>query len=592
MSAVGPRAVRSRRRRRALGAFAACLAGAVLAGCGGVPSHSSPQVIKRVQVAQPNNVTVTPEPGADPREIVSEFLQAVATSDTNHTAARGFLTTEASARWSDSTATVLQGPIVVGNFDNGTVQVSGQPVGTLSATGAYTPVLQGDGDGGPSLGFSFGLEQVKGQWRISTLQKGIILSQASFEQLYNQRELYFYNQDQNPAYDEKYLIPDPRFTPLNDPSLLASWLVTQLVGGPSAPSPLQNAVASAFPAQTDATRVSIVMGTPARITLPGAGSLDGTTLDLLAGQLANTLAQVSGISTLQIVDAGRAVRIPQSGSTTFSQLDFAAAVSDPVANPALYYINRGGVVDAAGRPLGGPVGAGDYGLSSAALGSAGSGDLRVAGVSGAGTGGRLYVGSVRTGLKATAVHGQLSRPAWVPGRDEVWVGAGAALQRCTLGGACTAPPLVAASGAVPRGTIGAVRFSPEGGRVAMVIAGADGSSQVWIGAVDRSGTQVRVDGLTAITPVGIAIRDVAWNDPLKLFVIGSSSTNIYEVQADGSLWTTRTIPGLPQNPESITVAENQEAWVSAGQTVWVQRNGSWTSPGSGETPGVNPVYAE
>ena len=597
MTAAADGRVGRRGRRRGGGrvpsaVLASLATAAVLSGCGGVPSHSSPQVIKRVQVAQPNNVSVTPESGADPREIVNEFLQAAATSDTNHTAARGFLTADASARWSDSTATVLQGPIVVGNFANGTVQVSGQPVGTLSATGTYTPVLQGDGNGGQSLGFSFGLAQVNGQWRISALQKGIILSQVSFESLYAQRELYFYNQDQNPAYDEKYLIPDPRFTPLTDSSLLASWLVSQLVGGPSAPSPLQNAVASAFPAQTDATRVSIVIGTPVRITLPGAGSLDGTTLNLLAGQLANTLAQVPGVSTMQIVDAGRAVRIPQTGSTTFSQLDFAPAVSDPVTDPALYYIYRGGVVDAVGRAVSGAVGAGDYGLSSAALGSVGSGDLRVAGVSGSGASGRLYVGTVHGGLKATAVHGQMSRPAWVPGRDEVWVGAGAALQHCTLAAVCTAAPVVAASGSVPRGTIGAIRFSPEGGRIAMVITGADGSSQVWVGAVDRTGTQVRVDGLTAITPVGIAVRDVAWNDPLKLFLIGSNTTNIYEVQVDGSLWTPRTIPGLPQNPDSITVAENQDAWVSAGQTVWVQRAGSWTYPGTGQTPGVNPVYVE
>jgi lipoprotein LpqB-like beta-propeller protein/sporulation and spore germination protein len=595
MSARVARPIRAHRRRRVpaavLAAGLVCVLSTV-AGCGGVPARSSPQVIKRVQVAQPNNVSVTPEPGAGPREIVNEFLQAVETSDTNHTAARGFLTADASARWSDSTTTVLQGPIVVGNFDNGTVQVSGQPVGTLSATGVYTPVLQGDGSGGPSLGFSFGLEQVKGQWRVSALQKGIILSQASFEQLYRQRELFFYNQDPNPAYDEKFLIPDPRFTPLTDPSLLASWLVTELVGGPSAPSPLQNAVASAFPAQTEAARVSIVGGTPARITVPGAGSLDGTTLDLLAGQLANTLAQVSGMSTMQIVDAGRAVRVPQTGSTVFSALDFAPAVAAPVTTPSLYYIYRGGVVDALGHPLAGAVGSGDYGLSSAALGLAGPGDLRVAGVSGQGAGGRLYVGTLHGGLKATAVHGQMSRPAWVPGRDEVWVGAGSALQRCTLPGACTTAPLLAGSGSVSKGTIASLRFSPEGGRVAMVIAGADGSAQVWVGAVDRTGTQVRVDGLTAITPVGIVIRDVAWNDPLRLFVIGSSSTNIYEVQVDGSLWTPRTIPGLPQNPDSITVAENQEAWVSAGQTVWVQRAGSWTYPGNGQTPGVNPVYAE
>jgi hypothetical protein len=153
----------------------------------------------------------------------------------------------------------------------------------------------------------------------------------------------------------------------------------------------------------------------------------------------------------------------------------------------------------------------------------------------------------------------------------------------------------------------ALRFSPEGARVAVVFAAPDGTAQVWVGTVVRSQTQVRVDGLQAITPAGIAITDVAWNDPLKLFVIGrpvsspSSPTaravpigdaDIYEVQVDGSLWTPRTVANLPQDPDSITVAENEDAWVSAGSTVWVQRAGGWASPGPGSTPGTNPVYVE
>jgi hypothetical protein len=121
---------------------------------------------------------------------------------------------------------------------------------------------------------------------------------------------------------------------------------------------------------------------------------------------------------------------------------------------------------------------------------------------------------------------------------------------------------------------------------------------VWVGAVVRSPAQVRVDSLEQITPQGIAIKDVAWNDALKLFVIGrvvsSGETNIFEVQVDGSLWTPRNISGLPSAPDSITVAENQVAWVSAGQAIWVQRAGSWANPGpiNGQTNGTNPVYLE
>jgi hypothetical protein len=131
-----------------------------------------------------------------------------------------------------------------------------------------------------------------------------------------------------------------------------------------------------------------------------------------------------------------------------------------------------------------------------------------------------------------------------------------------------------------------------------VITASDGTAQVWVGSVVRNQAQVRVDSLEQITPQGIAIKDVAWNDSLKLFVIGravsSGDTNIFEVQVDGSLWTPRNITNLPQAPDSITVAENQVAWVSAGTTVWVQSAGSWANPGpgNGQTNGVNPVYLE
>jgi hypothetical protein len=560
-----------------------------LAACGGVPSNSSPQVVKRVgQQAQPSEVAVTPQPGEGPREVVSDFLSAVATADTNHTAALGFLTADAQQRWSDATVTVLQTD-TISNFDNGAIQVTGQKAGSVSINGAYQPALQGG-----TTDATFGLTQVKGQWRINAPPNGVILSEASFEALYTQHPVYFFD------LAEKHLVPDPRFTTLTDPALLATWLVKQLATG-EIPA-LQNAVTNELPTQTDVNRVSVTIGNPTTVTLPGAGQLDSPTRNLLAAQLAITLAQVPTVRSLQVIDTGRPVSIPRTGGTTFSALDFPELANESIPAPTLYYIRNGGVVDENGHPLAGGVGSGTYGLGSAAVASLGSGDLRVAGVSGNGANAKLLIGTLQGGLKTTSVRGQLSRPAWVPGRDEVWVGDGSGLRFCTLSLACRTAPLVPASSSLPgrESTIAAVRFSPEGARIAVVIDAPDGTAQVWIGAVVRTATQVSVDGLTQITPTGVFIRDVAWNDPLKLFVIGwadssGTSGNVYEVQVDGSLWTPRTIANLPGVPDSITVAENEDAWVSAGsasETVWVQRAGAWASPSNGQTPGVNPVYLE
>jgi hypothetical protein len=562
-----------------------------LSGCTGIPSQSSPQiVVNRIGAgAQSSAPAITPAPDSPPRTIVSDFLDASASMDV--LSARKFLTADANTRWLVSTVTVIDSAFQISTFANGSVTLTARKIGSLNAAGTYTPDLQGDGGGDVPVPFVFGLKSVNGQWRIDTLPNSVILTSDQFDALYTQHRLYFYD------LAEQHLVPDPRFTQLTDPASLAGWLVQQLVTGPA--TELQNAVINEFPQQLDPRRVTFTLGPLSTIDLPGSSQLDAKTLNLLAAQIATTLTQVPSIGDLKIVDAGRAIPIPQAGGVPFSAADFAAALPSAVAPESLYYINHaGGIADEQGKPLPGALGSGTYGLTSAAVAvGTGASELRVAGVTGSGDFGRLLVGTVTSGLTKTCVRGRLSRPAWAPQHDEVWVGDGTSVQRCGLDGTATEVPVSLTSGSVT-GSITALRFSPDGSRIALVITASDGSAQVWVGAVVRSPAQVRVDSLEQITPQGIAIKDVAWNDALKLFVIGrvvsSGETNIFEVQVDGSLWTPRNISGLPQAPDSITVAENQVAWVSAGPTIWVQRAGSWANPGpvNGQTNGTNPVYLE
>jgi hypothetical protein len=294
--------------------------------------------------------------------------------------------------------------------------------------------------------------------------------------------------------------------------------------------------------------------------------------------------------------------VPSAGGTKFSASDFPSAVAAPNDSPALYYVNGGGrIVNEDGSTIGGRAGSANYQFSSVAMAHNGSADLRVAATVGNSANARLFVGTLDKGLDPTSVRGSLSRPTWAPGRDEVWLGAGAKLLELDLQGHVRPVPLTA-SGSTVDGNVTAVRFSPDGARVAVVLTNSTAAgpvAQVWIGSVIRTGEgagQVRVDSLTPITPQDVAVTDVAWNDQLKLFTIGrilaSGESSVFEVQVDGSLWTARGIGNLPQAPDSITVAENEVAWVSAGGTVWAQRAGNWVSPGTGPTSGTNPVYLE
>jgi hypothetical protein len=206
------------------------------------------------------------------------------------------------------------------------------------------------------------------------------------------------------------------------------------------------------------------------------------------------------------------------------------------------------------------------------------------------------VGTQRDGLRATSVRGPLSRPAFVPGRNEVWVGDGPRVYRVTSdqAGLHAEQVQILSRG----GQVVALRLSPEGSRVAVVITGVSGSTQLYIGSVVRGAGPVRIDSLKPISPEGVVVQDVAWLDSFKLFAIGylagSQDSKTFEAGVDGTDWTNSGIPNLPDSPDSVTAATASTVWVSSRNGyVWKQSGNSWVSAGpTGQTPGTAPVYLE
>jgi hypothetical protein len=223
------------------------------------------------------------------------------------------------------------------------------------------------------------------------------------------------------------------------------------------------------------------------------------------------------------------------------------------------------------------------------------GVLTIAGVEGTGPDARLFVGTQSGGLHRTSVQGTLSHPAWAPGRAEIWIGVGSKVERVTTNGRTSHPSTVSISPTAGGGRIVALRLSPDGSRIALVISGAGpGSAQLYVGSVVRGAGEVHVTGLQPISPQKVVITDVGWNSPLKLFAIGYFTTSlearVFETGVDGSLWSSRDLGSLPAPPDSLTVAP-YGVWVSADGTVWQFSGGDWVSPGvSGQTPGTDPVY--
>lgn len=591
-------------RRRLL--FTLLVAAVGLAACTTVPVVSKPQVVRTLGAVQPPAPDVSaPVKGAEPRAIVAGFLANNASSDSHHLAARAFLTPEANNRWSDTTVTVISDtppPQLSIPDANNKITVTGSPVGSIDQNGIYAP-LQVVGSSS-SKALTFGLVKVNGEWRIDQLQNGLLITYSQFQLFYQSpRTVYFYDQD------EQHLVPDPRYTALRDSGELASWLMTQLVQG--ARPELQVATTTELPAQADPRRVTVTPGTVMKVEIPGASQLAAETRERLATQVALTLEPALNGGAVTITDGGRAVLIPPINSVVFTADTFASAVAPPAVVPALYYLNpSGAVIDAnTGIPLSGPLGTGTpYKFTSIGLASlsatTNTDQLLVAGTVGAPGQQVLFLGATTGDLHQVAgIHGDLTRPAWAPDRDEVWVAAGTELFRTsTVGAHANVAERIQITNGSDKITlpIVALRLSPEGSRVAIVLQkpGAPGEApvdQIWLGSVVRASGSVQVSNLTLVSPAGVTIADVAWNDALKLFAVGhniNGGSNVYEVQSDGSLWTPRGIPSLPAAPDSITVAESAVASVSAQNAIWVQTGGLWVSPRGGTVPGTNPIYVE
>ena len=248
------------------------LAGAVVvllvAGCGGIPESSAPQVVRTVERG-PTSITAepraTPQPGDGPSDVVKKFVQAGTDADAGHSTSRQFLTTATARRWQDN-PTVILDETNIGDAtlsgDSATVPVTGRRVGQIDANGVFSPILKGTGTGDEET-FNFNLAKISGYWRMDQLQPGVLISEPAFSSAFRQRELYFFDATR------PVLVPDLRYTPLLGQAL-AGWLLTELLAGPR-PELAQNLVSEV---PTQAGKPSAQVGDPLTVEIPGAAQLD------------------------------------------------------------------------------------------------------------------------------------------------------------------------------------------------------------------------------------------------------------------------------------------------------------------------------
>ena len=174
-----------------------------LAGCSsilGLPEDGPVQTMTPEEQST-RRVFTSPDGPADdaqPEAIVKGFFDVMPAGVQSDGFATGkqFLTDGAASRWNADNRTTVYADVpkfvrkasTVESGQGGqktVVSVSLQIQGELDAHGVYTAVASGG-----AKTYDFSLSKVRGQWRISKLPTGVMISSYDFEQVYRQVSLY------------------------------------------------------------------------------------------------------------------------------------------------------------------------------------------------------------------------------------------------------------------------------------------------------------------------------------------------------------------------------------------------------------------
>lgn len=252
----------------------------------------------------------------------------------------------------------------------------------------------------------------------------------------------------------------------------------------------------------------------------------GTPLRELCAQLVWSLAQLEDlrIRSVEITVDGEPLDledVPREQTTD----DWAAFDPDATSLETVgHYLDLTGALRTAdtGEPAPGPAGAPGYGLASAAVSAdARDGSLSsLVGVRQEFDGAVLLTGRYGGDLAPLLRGATFSAPTVAATRPEVWVVRdGAEIVRVPAGVPQAAPQAVNAPTLAGLGRAQVLELSPDGTRVAVVIAGALGP-RLHVGTVVRSDEAgVAVRDLLPVAPTLSAVLDVAWRSAGQLWVL-------------------------------------------------------------------------
>ncbi len=563
---------------RAAGALAM---GVVLAGCATMPDSGAPvpgsgDQSSSVQNSQVVVFAIPPEPEEGPANLLSGFIDDLVSDEADYRTAKEYLA-EPKAWNPGAQVTVLddiQQTLVSGSATSGrmTFEVSGQVEATLDASHTFSPPKSQTRFSEP---FVFE-KNPQGNWQITDLPQGLIISQSDFVRLYESADLYFPTKGSSSSNGTPPMVADPIWVRSRIDPLKAA--AQALVNGAS--SWLGPVVGTAFEPGVSVESVTVGTDGTAKVVL---GSKDAGLLNspsACAEMAAQMYLTLNSVPTQQALQAGQQITSAalfqgDADNAACSASSSSAYTSAQTPAPDTAYF-----VDSSGHLQSLDVGKGRVesvsgllepasvpGIGAFAVAPGGTGQVAVVSPDGE----ALYVSTLQATTAPTRpalqslVKGGLSSPSWdVTGT--LWVTdsdpAADSQVMAVLPGSSTHVP-VTVEGLPAGATVKGLRVAADGARIALIV-GNGSESTVEVGAVQRSGTstdpELRIIALHPIAPALTGVKAVTWQDDDSLMVLGQSATtpatalSVWEIDGSSTL-----IPG-PAAPESTgegmtTVAE-------------------------------------
>ncbi|WP_213814304.1 LpqB family beta-propeller domain-containing protein [Glaciihabitans sp. dw_435] len=302
--AVSRRGTRRPGARRIATAALALITAVILAGCVGIPSSGQVNgggVITEIDDFPFAVLPSGPQQDATQQEILTDFMQAATSPEGNYEIAKQFLTADAAEKWNPNAHLLIrEGSATLVSRGDAVVDYSVSTRAQVDSFGQYTELRTAG-----STRLSFRFVKVAGQWRISELAPGTVLSRDNFNAVFASHALYFFD----PSY--RYLIPDVRWFPAR--SSIATRIVSALLGGQA--SWLQGGgTLTAFPQGTELATVPVdVRSGLATVDLSKeAGAASAVERARMQQQLLASLGTVS-VSTLTMTVRGAPLTVANPG---------------------------------------------------------------------------------------------------------------------------------------------------------------------------------------------------------------------------------------------------------------------------------------